>query len=77
MPAHRCPNCGLVNPVSAVACDCGYRFATGAVGQSYVPPQKAHQPDGLGTRIATRIAIRVVSVLVVAILIAAFQVCGH
>jgi hypothetical protein len=77
MAAHRCPNCGLVNPTSAIACDCGYRFATGSIGQSYVPPSKAQQPDSFGTRVATRIAARVVSVLLVTLLIVAFRVCAH
>ena len=27
----RCPNCRLLNPPAAQACDCGYQFATGRV----------------------------------------------
>ena len=32
----KCPMCGLINPETARRCDCGYDFASGRVGRSYV-----------------------------------------
>ena len=38
----KCPNCGFINPETALSCDCGYDFATGTMRESYlqskVPP---------------------------------------
>ena len=31
-----CPNCKLINPDSALRCDCGYDFPTGALEHSYL-----------------------------------------
>ena len=31
-----CPNCRLVNPNTALRCDCGYDFQTGKIKESYV-----------------------------------------
>ncbi len=33
----KCRNCGLINPESALRCDCGYDFVTQIVMVSYVP----------------------------------------
>lgn len=33
MATKRCPHCQLVNPGSSQSCDCGYSFASGAIGQ--------------------------------------------
>jgi hypothetical protein len=33
----KCINCGLINPETAVRCDCGYDFATQSMMASYVP----------------------------------------
>lgn len=30
-----CPNCKLINPVSAQYCDCGYNFHSGAIEESH------------------------------------------
>lgn len=32
----RCPNCKLINPESALRCDCGYDFPTGKIKESYL-----------------------------------------
>ncbi len=32
-----CPKCHLINPESALRCDCGYDFKGGTVKQSYIP----------------------------------------
>jgi len=31
-----CPNCKLINPDSALRCDCGYDFPTGNLERSYL-----------------------------------------
>ena len=31
-----CPKCGLINPESAIRCDCGYDFKSGKVEDSYL-----------------------------------------
>lgn len=42
-----CPKCGLVNPPSAVRCDCGYDFVSKTVEQSYATTGgKTAWPDG-------------------------------
>jgi hypothetical protein len=36
-----CPRCGLVNPPTALRCDCGYEFGTGrVVGQPLADPTR-------------------------------------
>ena len=39
----KCPRCGLINPESALRCDCGYDFKSHTIKQSYLtqPQQKA------------------------------------
>src|SRR2546426_6943488 len=32
----KCPNCKLINPPSAIRCDCGYDFPTGSMKTSYL-----------------------------------------
>ena len=32
----KCPNCGLINPESALRCDCGYDFPSGTMKESYL-----------------------------------------
>ncbi len=36
-----CPHCGLVNPLTAQRCDCGYDFGTHRMGQSYLRSKPA------------------------------------
>ena len=47
----KCPNCGLINPDSALRCDCGYDFTAQEIKESYLPPKKIQNqeppPDGL------------------------------
>ncbi len=33
----KCINCGLINPETALRCDCGYDFATQSMMTSYIP----------------------------------------
>ncbi len=32
----KCPKCGLINPDTALRCDCGYDFASKEMRESYV-----------------------------------------
>ena len=32
----KCPSCGLINPDTAIRCDCGYDFPSGKIKESYV-----------------------------------------
>ena len=40
-----CPNCKLVNPKSALRCDCGYDFASGKVEKSYLTPEQSAEAE--------------------------------
>jgi len=33
----KCPHCGLLNPVDAIRCDCGYDFESATLKDSYLP----------------------------------------
>ena len=53
-----CPKCGLVNPETALRCDCGYDFATQSVKASYIPkiPKTTVAPlASLGDRLGGQI----------------------
>lgn len=39
----KCPNCGLINPETALRCDCGYDFPSGTVLQSYSETDKRYR----------------------------------
>lgn len=40
MSVSRCPQCALINPASAMRCDCGYDFRWGNQAQAYLTPQQ-------------------------------------
>jgi hypothetical protein len=45
----KCPNCGLINPDSALRCDCGYDFNSSKIEKSYIPKkQKGPKKYALG-----------------------------
>ena len=41
MPSKKCPNCDLLNPDSAMVCDCGYNFSQGTVRKSLQEPAQS------------------------------------
>ena len=47
-----CPKCGLVNPASALHCDCGYDFTTGRVARSDANPHDPTNRAELGLTLA-------------------------
>ena len=42
-----CPKCGLINPDTAMRCDCGYDFKTGAMKTSYSQQKLPYWVKGL------------------------------
>jgi len=53
----KCPECGLINPDTALRCDCGYDFATGDLKDSYLPPERlrALDPEPAGLNLIQRL----------------------
>jgi hypothetical protein len=43
-----CPNCKLVNPDSALRCDCGYDFPSGSMESSYLTARDRRAKAGAG-----------------------------
>ena len=42
----KCPNCGLINPESALNCDCGYNFDYNKIGkEAELSVPKADRPN--------------------------------
>jgi hypothetical protein len=41
----KCPRCGLINPETALRCDCGWDFSTGTVKESYLGKEAMLQLD--------------------------------
>ena len=39
----RCPKCGLINPTTALVCDCGYNFITHGVDKTLAPKAKRNE----------------------------------
>ena len=54
-----CPHCKLINPPSALRCDCGYDFKLRSVESSYLADRryKAHQEKSLNLRSALKIGV--------------------
>src|SRR2546422_1467195 len=50
----QCPRCGLLNPPTAIRCDCGYDFPTESVKASYVSKDNLPLAD-LGQRWAGQV----------------------
>jgi hypothetical protein len=40
----KCPRCKLINPDTAVRCDCGYDFAGATMNQSYIQAGSQNYP---------------------------------
>jgi hypothetical protein len=76
MPSLRCPHCALVNPGSAIACDCGYSFKDGHVGQSYLAPkQQVERMRGATTDPGMRILMGIIRVVIIAGTATAVKMC--
>ena len=44
----KCPNCGLINPESALHCDCGYNFESSRIDEeAKLPVSKTDRPNKL------------------------------
>ena len=56
-----CPSCDLMNPSSAVRCDCGYDFATGAIKKSYL---KGSPVQATRASLEQRLEGRIIDVLI-------------
>ena len=57
MAVRRCPKCGLINPETAVACDCGWSFVRKAMG---APRQLAGSEDELRRARRSRATVQLV-----------------
>jgi len=62
MAIRRCPKCGLINPGTAVVCDCGWSFVDEKMGASHLPgPDKDEDENQIERRAsgASQLAIGV------------------
>lgn len=48
-----CPGCYLVNPNSALRCDCGYDFPSGTIKDSYLQPRERRPATNSASNIWT------------------------
>ena len=55
MEPRECPKCGLVNPGTALKCDCGYNFITESEDEAIMLGVAGEQRDGKPPLSSTRI----------------------
>ena len=77
MAAKRCKSCKLVNPSTAMTCDCGYSFVDGSQGRPLDVPKRRDDSNDPATIVARRIAIRLVSVFTVGVIVFLVRTCHH
>ena len=52
----KCPNCGLINPDSALRCDCGYDFPSATMKESYLTSGTSVEERGPASSAGTSVA---------------------
>jgi uncharacterized RDD family membrane protein YckC len=63
----KCPRCGLINPETAMRCDCGWDFSTSTVQQSYLGKEATLKGElaSLGERLIGQILDSFIAIAVI------------
>ena len=61
-----------------MACDCGYSFRDGQVGQSYLSTkQQVERVSGGANSAGNRIAMRIIRIVIIAVVMTAVKMCMY
>lgn len=63
--ARRCPSCRLINPPSALRCDCGYVFATGEQSAPLDLPRRRQQARARASEAEALVGIGLIALSVI------------
>ena len=70
----QCPHCGLLNPPTALRCDCGWDFTSGTVQTSYLRNGQGSAPHGRNGAARSKLPLSIVAHLCINLALVSFVV---